>query len=379
LLVLVGVLALLALPVYWGPLPARWRPLAFCLLGWAALACYEPRSLLLLAALTVATHALSLRGASSWRRAGLASALVVAVLVAQKLLALRGVVLVGFSYACFRLIHAALDHAAGRLGSPGLLGFLEYALFPAYFLSGPIARHQEHTAGTSLDALGLDDALAAMGRVLLGLAKKVLLASPLLRLADAGFGDPGGASLAWAGLLAYSLGLYVDFSGYTDVALGVARLFGFRGPENFDWPYLASDIGEFWRRWHITLSNWLRDYLYLPLSSRLSTVNWFRQRPLALASASSLVTMALCGLWHGLAPSFLVWGLGHGGLIALHQLYRQRLLSRLPARRRRALLASRAYLWACTALTFTAVTLLWTFFRLPPAAALRFLGRLAGL
>lgn len=357
------------------------RPLAFALLGWAVLLGYQPVSLLLLGGLSIAVHAFGLRGAPSWRRAGLTTMLVVVVLIAQKVLALRGLPLVGFSYACFRLIHAALDHAAGRLTRPGLLGFIEYVLFPAYFVSGPIARYQEHTAGTMVESLSLDDALCAMARVLGGLAKKVLLASPMLHYADAGFANVGGVSglQAWGSLLAYSLGLYMDFSGYTDIGLGLARLFGFRGPENFNWPYLASDIGDFWRRWHISLSNWLRDYVYLPLSSSLSTVAWFRHRPLALASASSLLTMAACGLWHGLTSSFLIWGLGHGILIASHQFYRQRVLVRMPASRRKRLVANRIYRWSTTALTFTAVTLLWTFFRLPPWPAAQFLGRLVGL
>lgn len=378
MLVLVGLFGLLILPFYWRGLPAPWRPAAFTFVGLAALAAFEPLSVAVLAATTVACW-LVVRGNSSRARLSFAVLGVAVALLAQKWLALQGLALVGFSYASFRLIHLALDRAAGRVPALGLPAFVEYAMFPAYFLSGPIARYQEHVGGAALERLSLDEALWGMGRVLIGLAKKVLLASPLLRLADVGFAaDGGGAQEAWLALLAYSLGIYLDFSGYTDVALGGARLFGFRGPENFDWPYLASDIGEFWRRWHITLSNWLRDYVFLRSAFALSRSDWWSRRPLLTGSASSLLAMGVCGLWHGLTPSFLLWGLGHGALIALHQLYRQRLLARLPPARKRWLRVSVAYRAVATVVTFLAVTLLWVLFRLPLTAAAGFLGRLFG-
>src|SRR5262249_30575694 len=184
--------------------------------------------------------------------------------------------------------------------------------------------------------------------------------------AERGFADPsGGASGAWLALLCYSLYVYLDFSAYCDLALGVARLFGYRLSENFRWPYLSADIGEFWRRWHITLSLWLRDYVYLPLSVTLAVSQRLRRRPLLIGSASAVARMVACGLWHGNTPSLALWGFGHGVLLAGHQVYRQRVLGRLPAKRRKLLAANPLYRSAATAVTFFFVTLLWVFFRFP--------------
>lgn len=379
---LLGVATLAFLVAYWTVVPAPWRRGAFTAVGLAALAAYFPLAVGALALLTVAVHlALGPAGTRPGHPRALA---VIAVLVA--LLLLRGspvlppAAAVGFSYAAFRLIHVAIERARGKIAVEGLFALVEYALFPPAFLSGPIERYGEFTRALDVAALDLDGAFFGARRILSGLAKKVFLVGALLSAAESGFADAAaGAAGAWRALLCYSLYVYLDFSAYTDLALGVARLFGYRLSENFRWPYLAEDIGEFWRRWHVTLSFWLRDYLYLPASMKLAEAAALRRRPLLVAASSAVVTMLGCGLWHGTTPSFAAWGLGHGLLLAGHQVFRQSVVGRLPAKRRKALLASPAYRAASAALTFLAVTILWTFFRFPLREALRFLARLAGL
>jgi alginate O-acetyltransferase complex protein AlgI len=337
----------------------------------AALAAYVPASVAVVALLVLIGSALS--RAPSWGRpAAVALTLVALALHTHGALPLR---VVGMSYAAFRLIHVFIEEGRG-LPRPGALSLLEYVLFPPSFLSGPIARYPEFKRGAALEGLDLDQAFWAARRLLFGLAKKVYLVEPLRATAEAAFLSTGLLSPldAWQGLFAYSLFIYIDFSAYCDIALGVARLFGFALPENFDWPYLAPSIAEFWRRWHMTLTSWLRDYVYLPLSARLAHVDALRRRPLAIGAVATIVTMLACGLWHGDTASFALWGLGHGALLAGHLA----VLGALPARRRKALAASRAYIWSGTLATFVAVSVLWVLFRLPPAEAGAYYARLLG-
>jgi len=148
-----------------------------------------------------------------------------------------------------------------------------------------------------------------------GLIKKVVIADALAPIAEAGFA-PGaaqelGALAAWTALIAYSLQIYFDFSGYSDMAIGLGRALGFRFPENFDRPYSAGSITEFWRRWHMTLSNWFRDYVYIPMGG---------SRGGLIATQRNLwIVFLLTGIWHGAAWTFVVWGVFHGGLLVLER------------------------------------------------------------
>ncbi len=153
-----------------------------------------------------------------------------------------------------------------------------------------------------------------MQRFITGLAKKVLIANNVAATADAIFGMPVdrlSAAHAWLGLLCYTLQIYFDFSGYSDMAIGLGAMFGFRFPENFRWPYIAASVQEFWRRWHMSLSSWFRDYLYVPLGgSRVSPARTY----------VNLVTVFfLCGLWHGASWNFVVWGLWHGLFLVIER------------------------------------------------------------
>jgi len=206
---------------------------------------------------------------------------------------------------------------------------LRFGLFMAFFpkiVAGPIARyHDMFPEGAWPARPTLEDLRAGLTRVAVGLGKKVLVAGTLGAMADAAFGEPAGrldAGTAWLGLASYSLQLYFDFSGYTDMAVGLGRIFGYRLPENFNYPYVSQSVREFWRRWHMTLSSWFRDYLYIPLGGG-RVAPWKVQRNL-------LIVFALCGLWHGASWSFVVWGLWHGLFLALERTRVGRALDGLP-------------------------------------------------
>ena len=188
-------------------------------------------------------------------------------------------------------------------------------------------------------------------------------------LADAGHGmDPRMAAL---GVLAYSLQLYFDFSGYSDMAIGLGRLLGFRFKENFLWPYAAASVREFWRRWHISLSTWFRDYLYIPLGGS--------RRGTARACLNGIVVFGLCGVWHGTGWMFAAWGLWHGLLLCAERLLGPKRAKGAPPPRRPPALAALRFL-AAHAYALAAFAFGWVLFRsATPAAACSILRSVAGL
>jgi alginate O-acetyltransferase complex protein AlgI len=194
-----------------------------------------------------------------------------------------------------------------------------------------------------------------------GLAKKVLLANPCGKIADMAFGA-GALHLvdAWYGVTAYAFQIYFDFSGYSDMAIGLGLMLGFVFPKNFDSPYLSQSMTEFWRRWHISLSTWLRDYLYVPLGGN-------RKGPLR-TYVNLFIVMLLGGLWHGASWNFVVWGGLHGSLLALERMRgKSAAYWKLPSPAR-------------VAITFAAVLVTWVFFRAPdlPSAG-AYLASMAGV
>ena len=214
----------------------------------------------------------------------------------------------GVSFFTFQQISYLLDLERGQVAAYGPLEFACYVSFFPHLIAGPIIRH--HELIPQFDGLGvrhIDREMMARGLGLFafGLMKKVWVADQLAPYADAGFAAAApSVALAWQAALAYSLQLYFDFSGYSDMALGLAGLFGLTLPVNFDAPYRATSIREFWRRWHMTLSRFLRDYLYIPLGGSHAGP--------ARAYAAALGTMLLCGLWHGAGWTFIAWGGLHG-------------------------------------------------------------------
>jgi alginate O-acetyltransferase complex protein AlgI len=220
---------------------------------------------------------------------------------------------VGISFYTFESLSYVVDVYQRRI-SP-IRSVLDYAVFISFFphlVAGPIVRVRDFAPQLARAMTPSDvDVRSALYRFMLGMTKKVLISDHLAAIADPVFANPAayGTGAVWAGVLAYAIQIYCDFSGYTDMAIGVALLFGYRLPENFDMPYLARNVTEFWHRWHISLSTWLRDYLFVPLGGS-------RTGP-ARTRRNLLLVMLLGGLWHGANWTFIVWGAWHGlGLLA---------------------------------------------------------------
>lgn len=241
----------------------------------------------------------------------------------------------GISFFTFHLLSYLIDiwrGAAAPQRNP--IDFALYICFFPQLIAGPIIRYHDVEAQLTARRVTLDKFASGTERFILGLAKKMLIANPVGAVADKVFGlDPQqlSASVAWFGLLAYAVQLYYDFSGYSDMAIGLGRMFGFEFLENFNYPFVSRSISEFWRRWHISLSNWFRDYLYLPLvlgAARRRAARGIRakidDRPyLALV-------FLICGLWHGAAWTFVIWGAIHGVFLALERGRFGKFLERAP-------------------------------------------------
>lgn len=219
----------------------------------------------------------------------------------------------GISFYTFEAISYVVDVYRGDMKPERR--WHRFALFIMFFphlIAGPIVRASQFLhqldERPALDVARFERALTL---VFLGLFKKIVIADTLAPIADAAFADPAGLDTvsAWTGVYAFALQIYFDFSGYTDIALGSALLLGIRLPANFDLPYAAVSITDFWRRWHLTLSTWLRDYVYFPLGGSRMATRWGVSRNL-------LLTMLIAGFWHGAGWGFLLWGLLHGLLLA---------------------------------------------------------------
>lgn len=221
---------------------------------------------------------------------------------------------IGISFYVFQALSYLIDVFRGDAKADAR--FIDFAAFIALFpqlIAGPILRYKDLEDQFKQREHSVEMFADGMARFLVGLAKKVLLADAVAPLADLAFNNSGevGMALAWAGAVAYALQLYFDFSGYSDMAIGLGKMMGFKFLENFRFPYISRSITEFWRRWHISLSNWLRDYLYISLGGN---------RKGALRTYSNLMTvMVLGGLWHGANWTFVLWGLWHGGLLAIER------------------------------------------------------------
>ncbi|HKU96687.1 MAG TPA: MBOAT family protein [Vineibacter sp.] len=265
------------------------------------------------------------------------------------------------SFHTFQQIAYLVDSYRRKVEQPSLATYGLFVLFFPQLIAGPIVHHWQilpQFKDPRIYAFNSESFAAGLSFFVMGLAKKVLLADPLASIADPIFngaaGDAPALSQAWVGVLAYTLGLYFDFSGYSDMAVGLARMFGLRLPYNFNSPYKATSIIDFWRRWHITLSTWLRDYLYVPLGGN--------RHGKARRYVNLLVTMLLGGLWHGAAWNFVFWGLLHGLYLVINHGWLAVTAERAQRGRPVALPGPVAWL-----LTFTAVAFAWVFFRSPTA------------
>jgi alginate O-acetyltransferase complex protein AlgI len=280
---------------------------------------------------------------------------------------------IGISFYTFISIAYVVD--VYRRAIEPTRSLLEYATFVGGFphvIAGPILRFGDVSERLRRPASALTSSLAMVGLFFLvcGLFKKVVIADRLAPSVDLLFADPDrlGLVTAWAAAIGYSLQLYFDFSGYSDMAVGIAWLLGFRYPQNFDSPYKATSLTDFWTRWHMTLSRWLRDYLFFPLARRYATGSsrGAGRRERLGTYACLFLTMAIAGLWHGAAWTFVVWGAMHGLVLASERGYRD--LRRLGGRR--APVVSRFRKAVQRAATFGFVVAAFVVFRSPslPAA-----------
>ncbi len=223
---------------------------------------------------------------------------------------------IGISFFTFHAISYLVDIYRGKCRAQKNLSDL--ALYIAFFpqlIAGPIVRYNMIEKYLSKRFHSTAAVSYGIRRFIIGLAKKVIIANSLGEVADAIFSshiDAINPYLAWVGIICYSLQIYFDFSGYSDMALGLARIFGFRFPENFNYPYISKSIKEFWRRWHMSLSAWFRDYLYIPLGGNKCS--------LKKQYFNLILVFFLCGLWHGASMNFVFWGLFHGFFLVFERL-----------------------------------------------------------
>lgn len=263
----------------------------------------------------------------------------------------------GLSFFCFECIAYLVDVYRGAPAAQQFLRFAAYKLFFAKLINGPITRY--HTWANQVQTLKFPQAeqlTEGLWLIASGAVKKGLLADNLGVWVDVCLRDlqRAGSGDLWLAILGYGLQLYLDFSGYVDIARGSALLLGFNLPQNFDFPYLSTSIADFWRRWHITLGDWLRNYLYFPLGGS--------RRGLIRTCFNLILVMLVAGFWHGAAWGYIVWGGLHGLALAVHRL--TDMLSRRLSWLEKAwqTLPGVVLAWALTqAMVFTS----WVFFRLP--------------
>ncbi|HOO57075.1 MAG TPA: MBOAT family protein [bacterium] len=234
---------------------------------------------------------------------------------------------IGISFFTFQAMTYIIDVYRGEADAqknPVSLA-LYIALFPQ-LIAGPIVRYRHIAAQLAERTVNRAGFAEGVRRFVIGLGKKRIIADTLAVPADSIFALPAGdltTGVAWFGALCYTLQIYFDFSGYSDMAIGLGRMFGFRFPENFNYPYIARSITEFWRRWHISLSTWFRDYLYIPLGGN--------RRGAARLYFNLVTVFILCGFWHGAEWKFVLWGVYHGVFLVAERAGLRRLLERSPA------------------------------------------------
>ncbi|MCB0768872.1 MAG: MBOAT family protein [Flavobacteriales bacterium] len=234
---------------------------------------------------------------------------------------------IGISFFTFQSLSYVIDVHRREVPEQRRIGHLALyiSLFPQ-LIAGPIVRYQDVMTQIDDRRIDLEGFTIGVRRFIIGLGKKLLIADQAARVADAIFAIPDAAmpaSVAWLGTFAYSIQIYFDFSGYSDMAIGLGRMFGFRFLENFNFPFIARSVREFWQRWHISLTTWFRDYVYIPLGgSRGTTLMTYR---------NLLAIFFFTGLWHGASWNFVIWGLFHGLFLVVERLGWQKVLDKLPA------------------------------------------------
>ena len=237
---------------------------------------------------------------------------------------------IGISFYIFQSMSYTIDVYRREVSvQKDLVDFGAYVSMFPQLIAGPIVRYRDIAAQLSSRHENFAQFSAGISLFILGLSKKVLLANPMGSLWE--FVQTQNDPLAaWTGMFAYTFQIYFDFSGYSDMAIGLGKMFGFDFPINFNYPYISSSVTEFWRRWHISLSTWFREYVYIPLGGN--------RKGLKRQILNLLIVWSLTGLWHGASWNFLFWGLYYSVLLILEKLFLQKLLSKVPLLFRRILL-----------------------------------------
>lgn len=232
----------------------------------------------------------------------------------------------GISFYTFQAMSYPIDVYRGEVrATRNIVNFAAYVTLFPQLVAGPIVRYSTVADELVYRTVRLDEFASGVRRFIVGLSKKILIANQISAIADAAFAVAPGqhtASTVAIGVLCYSLQIYFDFSGYSDMAIGLGRMFGFHFLENFRHPYMSQSVQEFWRRWHISLSTWFRDYVYIPLGGN--------RHGRARTGFNLCLVFFLCGLWHGASWNFVVWGLYHGLFLSAERLGFDRVLSMCP-------------------------------------------------
>ena len=231
---------------------------------------------------------------------------------------------IGISFYTFQIVSYLIDIYRGEVRvEENFVNFAAYVVMFPQLIAGPIVRFQTVQAELRERTITIDKIAQGIGRFVVGLAKKVLIADLLGEFVLVMDTIPkNSVSLLWITAFAYAMQIYFDFSGYSDMAIGLGLMLGFHFPENFDYPYVSKSITEFWRRWHMTLGGWFRDYVYIPLGgSRVSFLKWIR---------NVFAVWFLSGLWHGASWNFVLWGLYFGVVLALEKLFLKKWLAKFP-------------------------------------------------
>ncbi|HEY5096205.1 MAG TPA: MBOAT family O-acyltransferase [Candidatus Eremiobacteraceae bacterium] len=373
-----AVFAVVVLVIYWLAVPQRFKPYYIVVAGCVFYASSVPAYLLLILALGITTYGIAImmlrakQGSPAkkfWMILGVAAIVgVLAFFKYSKFFALtidevlrhdvlplpHLIVPLAISFFTFEFVHVLVDVYLGKIERLDPLDFATFTMFFPTLVAGPIKRYQSFAPQVSHIVAPPNETFALnIYRVLLGLTKKVVIADSMTLLAQPILtpnGEPFGRLDYIVAIFAYGAKIYFDFSGYSDIAIGTAGLLGIRIPENFSRPYWAQNISVFWRRWHMSLSSWIRDYVFIPLGGS--------RRPPLVTALNLFIAMAIAGLWHGAAWTFVVWGLWHGGGLAAHRVWSMRVVPSVDWLSKPGRLVPAA----STVLTFAFVFLGWVLF-----------------
>ncbi len=374
-----GVFAVVTFAVYWTVVPQHWKPAFLIVAGSIFYAYSVPAFLLLVLGLGVVTffigNAIARTGEPNARKRLLVAGvvLITAILVFFKytkffattvddvahhdILPIPNIIVpLAISFFTFEFVHVLVDLYLGKIERLDPLDFSVFTMFFPTLVAGPIKRYQSFAPQVRRIILPASGDLALnLYRIVLGLTKKTIVADSMnaftgpLNAPDAAYGRLD----YWIAVLAYTTKIYFDFSGYSDIAIGVAGLLGLRIPENFDMPYRTRNISEFWRKWHMSLSAWIRDYIFIPLGGS-------RGSPFVTV-VNLLLAMAIAGLWHGAAWTFVLWGLWQGAGLIVHRTWGQVVVPRVAILRNE----SRSIRFVSVATTFAFVAFGWILFAAP--------------